>query len=130
MITDIGNGSSTLFWQDRWLDGKKIEDLTPRLIIAVPKRIKSSRTVPEALTGRKWLTNIKGTLTVGILADLFDPWDSLEAIALHPDREDKHIFRLAPEGKYSAKVAYEGLFIGSTQFEHSERIWKSWSPQM
>jgi hypothetical protein len=70
MITDIGNGSSTLstlFWQDRWLDGKKIEDLTPRLIIAVPKRIKSSRTVPEALTGRKWLTNIKGTLTVGYL---------------------------------------------------------------
>jgi hypothetical protein len=53
MLTEIRNGSSTLFWQDRWIHGKKIEDLAPRLIAAVPNRIKNNRTVLEALTDRK-----------------------------------------------------------------------------
>lgn len=29
---------------------------------------------------------------------------------------------------YSAKAAYENLFIGSIQFEPSDKIWKSWAP--
>ena len=43
------------------------------------------------------------------------------------DKEDKHIFRLAANGKYSAKSAYEGLFLGSVEFEPYERIWKTWA---
>jgi hypothetical protein len=30
---------------------------------------------------------------------------------------------------YSAKVAYESLFIGSTYFEHYDRVCQFWSPQ-
>jgi hypothetical protein len=33
--------------------------------------------VLEALTDRKWLTDIKGSLTVGVFADLLDLWDEL-----------------------------------------------------
>jgi hypothetical protein len=33
------------------------------------------------------------------------------------DKEDKHIFWLAANGKYLAKAAYEGLFLGSMEFE-------------
>jgi hypothetical protein len=35
---------------------------------------------------------------------------------------------LAANGKYSAKAAYEGFFLGSVQFEPYERIWKTWAP--
>jgi hypothetical protein len=94
----------------------------------VPNRIRNNRTVLEALTDRKWLTDIKGALTVGVFADLLDLWDALQTIQLHPDMEDKHIFRFATDGNYSAKAAYEGFFIGSTQAEHWELIWKTWSP--
>jgi hypothetical protein len=31
-------------------------------------------------------------------------------------------------GQYSTKAAYEGLFIGSVEFEPFERIWKTWAP--
>jgi hypothetical protein len=44
VITEIGNGSSTLFWTDRWLQRKRIEDLAPRLFAVVPKRIRNNRT--------------------------------------------------------------------------------------
>jgi hypothetical protein len=31
-------------------------------------------------------------------------------------------------GQYSAKSAYEAMFIGAVQFNPWERIWKSWAP--
>jgi hypothetical protein len=47
---------------------------------------------------------------------------------LHPDREDKHVFRIAPDGRYSARSAYKGLFMGSCYFGHYKRVWKTWAP--
>jgi hypothetical protein len=128
VITEIGNGSSTLLWKDRWLQGKRINDLAPRLFVVVPKRILNTRSVQWALTDRRWLTDIRGAVSVGVLADFLDLWDILSSINLLQNQEDKHIFRFATDGKYSAKAAYESLFIGSTNFGHWERIWHSWAP--
>jgi hypothetical protein len=128
LLTEISSTTSTLFWQDCWLHGKRIEDLAPRLLAAVPKRTASSRTVHDALMSMRWIEDIKGAVTVGVLADYLTLWDILSTVELHPEREDKHIFRIANDGKYSAKAAYESLFIRSIQFEPSDKIWKSWAP--
>jgi hypothetical protein len=42
-------------------------------------------------------------------ADFLHLWDIVAQVVLHLDKYDKHIFRLAANGKYSAKAAYEGL---------------------
>ena len=65
-----------------------------------------------------------------VLADYLDLWDAILTVNINPYREDKHIFKLAHNGKYSAKVAYGNLFIVLTYFEHCDRVWHSWSPQM
>jgi hypothetical protein len=41
----VGDGSTTLFWSDRWLHGQCISDLAPSLVSRVPKRIKRRRLV-------------------------------------------------------------------------------------
>jgi hypothetical protein len=64
------------------------------------------------------LNDIKGALTVEVLADFLDLWDAILIVNINPQREDKHIFSFAHNGKYYAKVAYKSLFIGSTYFEH------------
>ena len=74
------------------------------------------------------MADIKGALKVGVIADFLGLSDPLLTINLYPNRNDKHIFSVASDGKYSAKAAYEGLFIGSIQSKHWERIWQSWSP--
>jgi hypothetical protein len=128
LITETGSGSNTFFWTDRWINGKKVSDIAPRLFATIPNRITCKRTVQEALLNRRWITDIKGALTVGVLIDFLSLWDALSVIVQQPNIEDKRIFSLAPDGKYSASSAYKGLFVGSSSFGHYKRVWKSWAP--
>jgi hypothetical protein len=52
----------------------------------------------------------------------------LQEFFLQPEVEDTHFWRLSPTGQYSAKSAYEGLFLGATNFSPWDRIWKTWAP--
>jgi hypothetical protein len=38
VVTEIGDGTNTLFWQDRWLFGKSIGDLAPTLAALIPTK--------------------------------------------------------------------------------------------
>ena len=111
IISEVGNGSHTLFWTDRWLHGQCIVDLAPRLYATVPKRRIKKCTVQEALTDRTWVKDIQGALTVGAIVDFLQLWDLLSGFELHPEVEDPHIWRLSCSGQYSAKSAYEGFFL-------------------
>jgi hypothetical protein len=84
--------------------------------------------VQEALLNRRWISNIKGALTMGALIDYLHLWDSLSGLSLQPNMEDRHIFTWASDGKYLAKSAYNGLFLGSSSFGHHKMIWRSWAP--
>jgi hypothetical protein len=71
--------------------GYKNADLAPRLFAVIPKRIVNSRTVQEAITNRNWNSDIKGTLTVGVLTNYLQLWDLLSDFELQPGIKDKHI---------------------------------------
>jgi hypothetical protein len=64
MQTEIGDGTKTLFWRDRWLHGQRVEDLAPRSLAAIPKRRVNKCKVVEALTNHKWISDIRGALPV------------------------------------------------------------------
>jgi hypothetical protein len=49
VITEVGDGTNTKFWKDKWLNGKRIKDLAPSLYNIIPKRIINSRTIMRQL---------------------------------------------------------------------------------
>jgi hypothetical protein len=53
-VVRLGNGERARFWQDRWLDGARVEDIAPNLSALVPARKAKVRTVKEGLSGL-WL---------------------------------------------------------------------------
>jgi hypothetical protein len=71
-----------------------------------------SRTVQEALNGGLWISDIIGCLSVGVLMDYLVLWDLLQEDELQVGVEDRQVFRLAADGKYSTKLVYESFFIG------------------
>jgi hypothetical protein len=60
----VGNGVSTLFWADPWLDGQTIASVAPNLVAVVTRRCQKSRTVQAALQGNVWIRDITGALTI------------------------------------------------------------------
>jgi hypothetical protein len=128
MQTELGDGKNTLFWSDRWLHGQKITDIAPRLVAVAPRKRINKRTVYEALMTRQWISDIPGALTVGIIAEFLHLWDVLLTVQLQPDISDNHFWRLAAQGKHSAKAAYEYFFLGAAGFAPYQKIWKTWAP--
>lgn len=45
----VGDGLSTYFWKDRWINGFTAEELAPGVVARVPTRRKNERLVGEAL---------------------------------------------------------------------------------
>jgi hypothetical protein len=121
--------SVDLFWTDKWILGQRVSDLAPRLFAIIPKRIANNITVSEALTNRKWISDIIGALSVGAIVDYLQLWDLLSEVVLQPEVEDNHIFSLARDGKYSAKTTIEGFFAGSTVFGYYPLVWETWAPK-
>jgi hypothetical protein len=128
VITNVGDGANTLFWKDRWIDGKNIEELAPKIFCLVPKRRIGRRTVREALTEDKWIDDIPVDLPVQALMEYLDLWDNLSNVQLHEGVQDKHTWRLSASEEYTAKSAYDVFFQGAIYFKPYERIWKSWAP--
>jgi hypothetical protein len=128
MQTEVGDGKNTMFWTDRWLHGQRIEDIAPKLFATVPKRRINSRNVHDALTDRWWIADIQEALTVGVISEFLLLWDILYNFELQEGVDDNHFWRFAASRKYSAKEAYESLFLGSIGFEPFMRIWKTWAP--
>jgi hypothetical protein len=53
-VFTLGNGESTFFWTDRWLNGGSIEFIAPAIFAAVSYR-KRKATVAEALHNNAWI---------------------------------------------------------------------------
>ena len=125
--TIIGNGKNTHFWLDRWLLGQSLKQTLPHLFSAIAVRARR-RTVYDAISGRRWISDIKGALNMQVLIEYLHLWDLLSNIELQAGVDDTHIWRFSTSRVYSTKSTYEALFIGATQFGSWERIWKSWAP--
>ena len=86
----MGDGESTFFWSDRWLDGKTVAELAPSLIKAVSKRAVKGRTVAQGLLNRTWVSDITGALTVQLLLEYLLIWDMVDGLVLQPNVPDQH----------------------------------------
>jgi hypothetical protein len=49
---------------------------------------------------------------VGVMVEYLQFWEVLLNVELEPGHQDTHYWRFTTNKKYSAKVAYEGLFWG------------------
>jgi len=73
------------------MDGKSVEHTLPNLFGTVTARGRG-RTVADALHNRKWISDIRGALTVDVIFDYLQLWDFLENFELQPAVEDTHIW--------------------------------------
>jgi hypothetical protein len=77
----LGNGISTFFRTDNWLNGSRPMTLVPAVFDAVNFR-KKKVTVAEAMNGNAWVRHIDGPLTMQVLLKFSRLYDLLDGIQL------------------------------------------------
>jgi hypothetical protein len=102
IISEVGNGRNTLFWTDNWVNGQNLEMLVSNLFGVISGRAKK-RTVADMLE-RQWVADIRGALTVDVLAEYLAVWDLRSQLVLQPKVDDNHIWCFSDSGKYFASL--------------------------
>ena len=125
---EIGNGERTLFWSDRWLQGKCIQELAPCLFNTVGPRVSKRRTVAQALTNDSWVRDIAGALTVQVILDFLLIWEATRGVQLQPDTQDKFLWKWTPDKCFTTASAYHAFFIGQTEIAGARCLMKARAP--
>jgi hypothetical protein len=105
----LGNGATTLFWVDRWLDGQAIRNIAPDLFALIPKHARKHRTVREATDERRWIADIQGATSSLALWQRVKLWIRVHDVQLVPV-PDTLLWWWTKEVQYSYKSCYEFLF--------------------
>lgn len=126
ITVQLENGQSVLFWSDKWVDGRSIQELAPAVVAAVPNCTRNTRTVAQGLNNRLWVRDISGP-TVPVNREFIHLRNNLQGFELG-DNPDQFIWRRSSDGKYSARYAYKMMHLRKTEFQGAERIWNTWAP--
>ena len=69
IVIEVGDGTHTLFWEDRWLHGQRIIEIAPHLHSVVAKRNIKKRTVAEALNEHLWISYVRAASPIRALVE-------------------------------------------------------------
>lgn len=124
----VGNGDNVLFWTDKWLQGKSIEQMAPWVYRAVSKRVKATRTVREALEGDRWIQEITGSRSVPLLIRFLQLSDQLQELQTDSSEHDKVIWRWTASGQFSTASAYRSMFLGQYHILGAKELTRTRAP--
>jgi hypothetical protein len=83
------------------------------------------------MRNRAWITDIDlrhAGFTFQHFVEYVRLWSALSHIQLHPDRQDNINWNFKPDGKFTTGSAYHAQFVGATQTNFKQLIWKVWAP--
>ena len=87
----VGDGTSTLFWQDSWIHGCCVQQIAPAVFASVPRAKSRSRTVASGLADHAWVSDIIGALTVQVFLQYLELWERVRGVQLVTGMTDSFI---------------------------------------
>uniref|UniRef100_A0A453F1I3 Reverse transcriptase domain-containing protein n=1 Tax=Aegilops tauschii subsp. strangulata TaxID=200361 RepID=A0A453F1I3_AEGTS len=84
----LGDGRTTLFWDDRWISGQSVREIAPLLYQCIPKQRRKTRTMADGLNGNTWARDIQGTIGIHEIGLYLMLWQAIQHFTLteEPDR--------------------------------------------
>ena len=67
MRSEANCGLHTLFWEDRWLDGMRIQEIAPTIYGMIPRRTRLTRSVAQAVQNGSWASDVGPNIGVAAL---------------------------------------------------------------
>lgn len=119
----LGDGRTSLFWEDRWLDGRSISEITPHLYACVPKNRQHIRTIVDGLLNHSRARDIHGTIGIPEIGEYL-LWRQLEPVQLS-NQADTLTWKWSDSGVYSTRSCYNAMLQGSTHCSAWKLTWRT-----
>lgn len=126
--TTVGNGCTARFWEDRWIQGARVEDIAPNLYARVAPRARATRTVSQGLQNGTWEMDVGPELNELLLQEYMTLWDLLTEVHLDPEAVDVTTWSWETSGCFSTRSAYAARFWGKEVVPTADFTWKSRAP--
>ncbi|KAM0826096.1 hypothetical protein ACQ4PT_069108 [Festuca glaucescens] len=127
----IGDGSSTLFWEDAWVCGLTVEAIAPDLVKLVRPGLRKRRTVRDGLAGNSWPRDIAGELSVDAVVQYLRLWAAVQDVRASSGDgggHDSFAWKWHEDGRFSSRSAYRVLFHGTVGLPGAPLVWHSFAP--
>jgi hypothetical protein len=121
----VGDGRRTLFWRDRWIDGKHATDVAPTLAGKIKTRAYNSRTVAQAMENNRWTGDFKEPLSEAEARDCVRLWLAVREVRREETGDDQFRWPWSSSGVYTARSTYKMLTQGSIAHPLGEAIWRN-----
>ena len=107
---ELRDGRTALFWEDRWCNGYRLQELAPGIYAKVPKRGGCTRTVEEAMLHASWARDVGPNLNEDELGQFKQLWAQVEGVNLETHRPDQLVWSWEKNGQFSVRSAYAARF--------------------
>ncbi|XP_073367720.1 uncharacterized protein [Aegilops tauschii subsp. strangulata] len=124
----VGNGNTALFWEDRWLNGYRIQELAPLIYDMVSKQTRDARTVAEAIQGATWARDVGPNMNDRALLQFLEVWPHVHSVAIDPQQPDQLKWSWEKDGKFSARSSYAANFAALQCSPTATYTWASRTP--
>lgn len=94
----LGVRNLSLFWIDKWYGDSSLCTMAPDLCTLIRPAVRNARTVAQALSEKRWISDIAGPATVAALTQYVSLWHALDGLHLVSGTEDKVSWRWNPSG--------------------------------
>jgi hypothetical protein len=84
--------------------------------------------VASALNNNAWIRDVRGALTIPVLAQFIELHHRLSAVVLRDGVQDTFSWCWCSSGRFSTASAYRALFIGQVAVLGAKELWKSRAP--
>jgi hypothetical protein len=125
---EVGDGTSVLFWKDRWINGFTASEIAPLIADLVPTRRKNKRKVSEGLLENAWVQDLAGEISIEGCIQCIRLWEEIEKVNRNDAIPDKYVWKGAKLGVYSAKDTYDMLCQGRVIDSTFRQVWKAKAP--
>nr|XP_040251384.1 uncharacterized protein LOC120968563 [Aegilops tauschii subsp. strangulata] len=124
----LGDGCGTLFWEGRWLDGFRVQELAPAVCDAVSPRLRRTQMVADALESNGWARDIGPDLQIETIREYLRLWTRVSGVELQEGIPDVALWSWERGGVFSVRSAYAAKFAGRMVAPTADFSWKSRAP--
>jgi hypothetical protein len=125
IMLHLADGKLFTFWIGPWLDGTTLVSVYPELAAMVPARLRREHKVASALNNNAWIKDVRGALTIPVLAQFIELHHRLSVVVLRHGVQDTVTWHWFSSGCFSMASAYRALFTGQIAVLGAKELWKS-----